>query len=242
MKKAIAFVVMTIALICMITTIHHYTYNNVYYETSKRYETMSLEKGEVASDIIDDDVVVRVKVDYGGNLFEAIEGIQNQYLKDINDDSTNEEVVEARRKMRQAMREFHLSTNYQRLETMNLTNYESVYVSTYSPYIEYTYSATDFVKNKNTILSSISANRGVESVYVADGIVDYKEQMSRVIRHAGMSDVVLNRTYTGSGVVVGVLEPGIIDKNFAGLEGTNYKIKKQFLLDNTVADHTSTIQ
>lgn len=239
MKKAIAFVVMTIALICMITTIHHYTYNNVYYETSKRYETMSLEKGEVASDIIDDDVVVRVKVDYGGNLFEAIEGIQNQHLKDINDDSTNEEVVEARRKMRQAMREFHLSTNYQRLETLNLTNYESVYVSTYSPYIEYTYSATDFVKNKNTILSSISANRGVESVYVADGIVDYKEQMSRVIRHAGMSDVVLNRTYTGSGVVVGVLEPGIIDKNFAGLEGTNYKIKKQFLLDNTVADHTT---
>lgn len=230
MKKAIAFVVMAIALICMITTIHHYTYNNVYYETSKRYETMSLEKGKVASDIIDDDVVVRVKVDYGGNLFEAIEGIQNQHLKDINDDSTNEEVVEARRKMRQAMREFHLSTNYQRLETLNLTNYESVYVSTYSPYIEYTYSATDFVKNKNTILSSISANRGVESVYVADGTVDYKEQMAGAIRHAGMSDVVLNRTYTGSGVVVGVLEPGIIDKNFAGLEGTNYKIKNNFFL------------
>ncbi|MEI3504754.1 MAG: hypothetical protein V8Q77_00340 [Bacilli bacterium] len=97
------------------------------------------------------------------NVFEAIEEIiQNQHLKNINDDSTNEEVVEARRKMRQAMREFHLSTNYQRLETLNLTNYESVYVSTYSPYIEYTYSATDFVKNKNTILSSISANRGVE--------------------------------------------------------------------------------
>ena len=85
--------------------------------------------------------------------------------------------------MRQAMREFHLSTNYQRLETLNLTNYESVYVSTYSPYIEYTYSATDFVKNKNTILSSISANRGVESVYVADGTVDYKEQMAGAIRH-----------------------------------------------------------
>ncbi|MEI3504751.1 MAG: hypothetical protein V8Q77_00325 [Bacilli bacterium] len=44
--------------------------------------------------------------------------------------------------------------------------------------------------------------------------------MAGAIRHAGMSDVVLNRTYTGSGVVVGVLEPGIIDKNFAGLEGT----------------------
>ncbi|MEI3504753.1 MAG: hypothetical protein V8Q77_00335 [Bacilli bacterium] len=37
-----------------------------------RYETMSLEKGSWDWQIIDDDVVVRVKVDYGGNLFEAI--------------------------------------------------------------------------------------------------------------------------------------------------------------------------
>lgn len=240
MKKAIAFVVMAIAIITMITTIHHYTYDNVFFETSKKYETMSLEKGEMASDeIINDDVVVRVKVDYGGNLLEAIRGIQNQYLSTITDDSTEEEIKEARRGMRQAMREFHLSMNYQRLEKFNLANYESVYVSTYSPYIEYTYSTTEFVKNRNAILSSISSNRGVESIHVADNYVEYDEQLSDAVEKAGMGDVFLRRTYTGTGVVVGVLEPGIIDKNFAGLAGTNYKIKKQLFQDNTVAEHTT---
>lgn len=240
MKKTITFVVMFIAVIAMITTIHHYTYDNVYYETNKKYETMSLKNFEMAADdIISDDVVVRVKVDYGGNLFETIAGIQKQYLSTVDDNSTNEEIVEARRKMRQAMHEFHLSTNYQRLESIDLTNYESVYVSTYSPYIEYTYKTTDFIEHKNTILSSVSTNRGVESVYITDSDKEYEPQISNAVAHAGMADVIANRTYTGSGIVVGVLEPGIIDKNFVGLEGTNYKIKKQLFQNNTVELHTT---
>ena len=165
--------------------------NKVVYELVDDYKKLSLDsEGDT---ILTDEVIVQLKLD--------VEDFNE--ITDI--DITNQDAY------REAAKEYYSSLNNEYLSSINLNNFKSVYISKYSPYIEYTYQRDKYFSYKNAISYTINNHDKIETAYVKDNIIDEVGQMRDSMYVAGAYDQYTNNEYTGAGIKVGVLEPGLVD-------------------------------
>ena len=97
------------------------------------------------------------------------------------------------------------------LSTINLYNFKSVYVSKYSPYIEYTYQSDKYYTYKNAIAYAINENDNVEMAYVRENVINQIGQLRDSLYCSGAYEQYYNPEYTGAGIKIGILEPGLVD-------------------------------
>lgn len=167
--------------------------NKVEYELINDYKQMSLDsEGE---DLLTDDVVVRVKLDY--EEFQSV---------------TNTSVLEEE-KYRNEAKDYYYENNKKYLSSINLNNYKSVYVSKYTPYIEFTYERDKYFNFEANITNELNKNINIDSAFIKDIVNNKQEQInySMYIAGASSSFQTNTNTYTGWGIKVGVLEPGLVD-------------------------------
>ena len=174
--------------------------------------------------IITDNKVVYELADYsrlsvndsGGN--ELSNDIMIRVKLDVDDfDGNNNGIDQSdKRGYRALAKDYYSTLNKNFVNDIELPNYKDIYISKYSPYILYTYDRNEFNKYENLIVEVINDKPYIETAYIKEHINnEYKENVSGTMYLAGAWDQWNNNYYTGAGIVVGVLEPGLVDASQA---------------------------
>lgn len=171
--------------------------NKVVYELIDDYKQMSLDS--LGESTLTDEVVVRIKLDY--EEFNTI---------------TNTDIAK-QEKYRSEAKEYYSNNNEKYLSNINLYNFKSVYVSKYTPYIEFTYQRDKYFNFKQNISNEINKNASIDVAYIKDVTINKTGQLRHAMYLSGVSDNYLtnSNTRTGYGIKVGVLEPGLVDEDAA---------------------------
>lgn len=157
----------------------------------------------------------------------------------VKEDASYEEVEEYKTRYRARAQEYYSALNNEYFSKNKLNGYESVYVNKYSPQIEYSYAIGDFNANKNNIINTLARDNDVSKVYISNTYVERVECVA-VLSHLyymGEEEIYTNRDYTGNGVVIGILDLGLVDKshkNFSGIDVTTY-----YQLGDTSGEHAT---
>ena len=136
---------------------------------------------------------------------------------------------ENKKEFRNDAKKYHKGNNERIISKTDLKNYQNFYISEFSPFIDITYDYNYYVSHKYEILESITSNKYVKEVTVVEDVIEYNECMDYVIRACNVEDVVTNRTKTGDGVVVGILEPGVVKRNDELLQDVDITIRPNAL-------------
>lgn len=165
--------------------------DKVVYELIEDYKKLSVDlEGE---NILTDEVIVQVKLD-------VVDFCEYTNI-DINDQD----------KYREEAKKYYTTLNNKYLSNINLNNFKSVYISKYSPYIEFVYQRDKYFTYKNAIAYTINQNENVEMAYIKDNVIDNVGQLADSMYSSGAYDQYTNSTYTGAGIKIGILEPGLVD-------------------------------
>ena len=140
-------------------------------------------------------------------------------IRDKPDDlSTSDEIDEYKNMVKTLSKKYHYSRNKQLLNSIKITDYKDVYVSTYSPYIEYLYDKSTFIENKDEILGVLSNCTDINKVSVKSNAV-LKNNISDAIADSNGTEYLSTNQYRGEGIKVGILEATIIEEDHENLVG-----------------------
>ena len=109
-----------------------------------------------------DKVVVRVELDY------EVEKVERDKTA-----STLKAVNSEKNRVRLELKEQHSRENNRLFESIDVDYYQSYYICTYSPHIEYEYYKNDFLLHKDEILSKLNSNPNIVSISVEE----YKDRI-----------------------------------------------------------------
>lgn len=104
-------------------------------------------------------------------------------------------------------------------------NYIDLYICMYAPIIEVSYDLEYYNINKIDILANFSKNPYVESINVIEYKEAYKPCLVGSSFYSGYYDIYQDRSKTGEGVVVGILESGIVNDDHANLQNTSVEVR-----------------
>lgn len=141
---------------------------------------------------------------------------------------------------RQKAKKYHKGNNESIINKIVFGNYQDIYISTYSPFIDITYNYDYFMKHKNYILAIVTNIPLVKNVTVFETEIETKESIANTCQYSGVKEVYESRSKTGAGAVVGILENGIINKNHDDLADTSITIRSS--ASNLVCSKTHTTQ
>lgn len=145
-----------------------------------------------------------------------------------------------KRGYRAEAKDYYSTLNNKFVNDIELPNYKDIYISKYSPYILYTYERNEFKKYENLIVEVINDNNYIETAYIKEHINnEYKENVSGTMDNAGAWHQWLNNYYTGAGVVVGVLEPGLVDASQAIFNDISVSVLVQNVPGEGVHEHST---
>ena len=203
--------------------------NKVNYVNLDIKKSMSVESvSEVYESL--DGVVVSCLLDYG----------KFSYIDTNNYDLNNiEDMREARREFNEKGGKYHSEKNQNVKDKIGELDYEYVYVSKYSPYIEFGFSSEKFSEDNIKILKTLDGIKDISEISVREGCAVREGMMNGASMCSGSWDDFSNGLVTGDGVNIGLLELGIIDKNHVNISGSNYTIRSYWL--NSKDIHATTM-
>lgn len=153
------------------------------------------------------------KIDYSYNEQEVIEVVlnidmelySNQNLRETNYDAYLEQI-----------NSYYTTRNQELNNQLNFVDYDSCFISDYSPLVKYSYSYDNFIKNENKIIDTIESNPKISSARIKGYKIDKKnnnEYMGFSVTDDGLNleEIYDNRTLTGDKIKVGILDSGEVD-------------------------------
>lgn len=207
--------------------------------------TLCLLSGKVK--FLDIGVKASMSTDQAEEMFEELDGVVVRckmkyndftYSKVISKELSDVDEIRAERKdIKEAGKKYHYNKNCEITKDIGDLGYEYCYVSEYSPYVEYGFTKEVFMSKGIGILRKLDMDSSVESIEVVESATVREEAMGGAILYSNSISDFENRTYTGDGVKVGLLETGIMDKNHVNISGSNYVIRS-FIL-NVKTDHAT---
>lgn len=210
-----------IAIIIGFSLLPNINYEKIEYITSFNENKETINQTIDSDNVIEDDKVTNEKVVivqlYLG--YEQLSSKIEDYTTDLYD------YKELQNEFRISARQYHQRNNKSIIDGLLFGNYQDIYISTYSPFVDITYNYDYFLKHKNFILAIVSNIELVKTVLIYESEIETKECLYNTCRQIGVLDVYESRSKTGSGVVVGILETGVIDKSHDDLANTSIKIR-----------------
>lgn len=223
MKKNLIgiFIFSFIAIMICISLLPNINYEKIEYVTSLSSNKKIVNQTININENINDDkvtnekvVIVQLYLDYEKLMPETEVNTTDLYdYKDL------------QKEFRDNAKQYHHKNNNSIISGLLFGNYQDIYVSAYSPFVDITYNYDYFMKHKNLILSIVSNIKLVKSVFIYESEIEIEECIANTCRHVDALDVYESRSKTGAGVVVGILETGVIDKTHDDLANTSIKIR-----------------
>lgn len=202
------------------------------------YENVEYSNSDLTSEglveIKEQKVILMVYLDYARNPIDMVPTLDKN--------STNPDDYLYKAEYKNYYKEYHTTKNQEIAKTLNIGGYENMYVSTLTPFVEYTYTLWKFNNNKETILETLNKNEYVKKIYVEYiNNNTYEESRYEGAYMSGAAEDVYFRRYTGEGITVGILELGILNKNHVNFQNTDITIHNQLFFSETVSDHANMV-
>lgn len=195
--------------------------NKVIYELIDDYKKFSTDSSDEIE--LTDDITVRVKLDV-----EEFDG------KDF---GVNHEDKES---YREKAKQYYTSINEGYVENIEFFTYQDMYISKYSPYINYTFDRSTFNKYETYIINEINEKSYIETAYIKENFTINRDRfISGTVDNAGAWDQWNNNYYTGDGVIVGVLEPGLVDETLSIFDDISVTVLRQNTPNEAVHEHST---
>ena len=232
MRKNFVLVIVVTSIIFILNLVltPRINYTKIEEKSTSKYVNQSLESSdeELNDGKVEKVMIVQLMLDYDsfGNL--------NSKFKSFNDENYKEKRNEHRKKAK----EYHEGNNKSVLKGIKIENYQELYVSKYSPFIDITYDYNYFMNHKKDILSELTNNKYVKEVRLIED-EKYIDCMNFLADAVDASYVYNNRTKTGDGVVVGILESGVIKTNDDLLQDVDITIRASTYNLLGKSDHTT---
>ena len=166
-------------------------------------------------------VNLNVHLDYEDFSFRAILDIESV------EEYKNNKLMAAKEYYKRKNNEF--ITENQQLVT------ESMYISSYGPFIAYDY---DNLNDCTYLISKLEAKEEIDEVVVKE-IKENKNFLERAKEIVKAHNYIYNSTLTGKGVTIGILESGIVDKNHENFKNTDLTVRDEWYYKETVTDHST---
>lgn len=215
------FIFTFIAIMLCISLLPNINYKKIEYVTSLSDTRSTINQTIDNEDNIEIDEVINEKVVIV-QLYLYYEQLTPN-IEDCNDDLYD--YKELQKEFRENAKKYHHQNNNSIINGLLFGNYQDIYVSAYSPFVDITYNYDYFMKHKNLILTIVSNIKLVKSIFIYESEIETEECIANTCRHVDALDVYESRSKTGAGVVVGILETGVIDKSHDDLANTSIKIR-----------------
>ena len=195
--------------------------NKVIYELIDDYKKYSTDSSDEIE--LTDDITVRVKLDveeFNGEDYDVSHEDKNSY--------------------REKAKQYYTSINEGYVENIELFTYQDMYISKYSPYINYTFDRSTFNKYETYIINEINEKSYIETAYIRENFIINRDQfISGTVDNAGAWAQWNNNYHTGAGVIVGVLEPGLVDETLAIFDDISVTVLRQNTPNEAVHEHST---
>lgn len=123
---------------------------------------------------------------------------------------------------------------------IDFSDFENVYVSRYTPYISIETDWTQITENESHTLNHLAEYDSIERIYVTkEDTIEPNLEMAKY--SLGVRDYLLDETsgYNGEGIVVGLLESGILNKNHDNFAKSNIQVRNEWYYFETVTDYAT---
>ena len=132
------------------------------------------------------------------------------------------------------LKKYYSNNNQEIAKKMELDKYDNVYISKYSNYISV--DATE--ENINDVLLSLVDDNNVDMIYVNENI-DIIPNYNNAIDYVNVANYIETYNHDASGIVVGILEPGILDQSHSNFSGCDVTVRNEWYFIESIDEHTT---
>lgn len=189
------------------------------------YKTLTTDHADDA----DERIFLTVKFDYETN-----------FKMSMSEENDLKAIQEQRKEKLNIAKEYYTLKNNLIVESLDLSSFNEIYVSHYSPYMSISTDWENISSSNFVELHFLAESQYVEAIYVNKAL-DFEENLYQAKNFVNVNEYINNPDLdlTGEGVVVGILEPSILDKNHINLVNTNVEVRNEWYYIETKKDHTT---
>ena len=155
--------------------------------------------------------------------------------------NANKSVEQQRSEIFAQGKAYHTQKNQQIINQIDTDDMDGLYVSTYSPYFTYESTLEEVTANNYEQLNDLASYSYIEKIYVSPEH-EYEPMLEEgALEAIEVWDYIDMGTLTGEDVVIGVLEPGIVDKNHSNFDNIDLTVRNEWYYIETVREHTTMV-
>lgn len=212
---------------------------NSQYDTNQskvRFEGISTVSNESETEIaaaLNDQNASTKLIIYLDNTFE-------DSLKRPTDDISLAEAKAILRKQRSNVKEYYTRKNYEYLQKLGLENLDVNYtVDEYAPFIVAEFNSK--VTNEDIeYIYELSEQDSIKTIYVKSD-AQTEEELTTAISAVGATNIVKSPSTNGDGIVIGILDTGIVDVNNANFKNVDVTVRDVWYYSETVSEHATMV-
>ncbi len=157
--------------------------------------------------------------------------------------SSVEEAQAALMRMRNEQKNYHIKKNNEMINKLKLHEIcDNIEISEYSPMLTMQFKDKAEYLRKYPKIKEKAAKAEVCEMSIISGEIKVEPNLlTSGIYTAHCLDMYYSREYTGTGITIGILEGGILDKYNSQFSGRDVKIYNHWLEPETVLDHTTCV-
>lgn len=144
------------------------------------------------------------------------------------------------REQRKKVKEYYTRTNNEILNSIDLSPLDVTYkADSYAPFIIAEFNSEISAEDIDYIYD-LAEDEAISTIYVKS---DEKQEneLATAINAIDGQDIVNNTSSNGTGVVIGILDVGIVDADNANFNGVDLQIRNEWWYFETVSDHATMV-
>jgi hypothetical protein len=190
---------------------------------------------EIKKEILfDEDSFVNVVLEFNYSMSEFQEIDLKQFVTDKNVDYIREQQLNE-------AKEIHTLQNQKIIDDSEFFDYLDLSFSEYAPFGSVKYADEYFIENKDRIFKSIDENKEIKNAFIQERRDIKNSSFNTVLETTNLFSTWNTGVYTGSGIVVGVLEGNIMDHTHPNIAGSNYEVRNEWYYTETVGTHPTQV-
>jgi len=157
-----------------------------------------------------------------------------------NEFMTMEEAQRNLSERRSRVKEYYTCTNELILQSLDLSRFNAnIRVSSYSPYISVEFQQGLTEQDIDEVYK-LAESEAISTIYVR-AISEPEQELTSALDAIDGTQIVSNSSTNGTGVVIGILDVGVVDESNPNFEGVDLTIRNVWYYTETVSEHATQV-
>lgn len=195
--------------------------------------TVSSESNSEIADAFNDQDTYTKLIIHLNNSFE-------DSLERPTDDISMEEAKAILREQRANVKEYYTRTNNEYLQELGLENLDVEYIADeYAPFVIAEFNS-EITEEDIEYIYELSEQDSIKTIYVKSD-VQAEQELTTAINAVDATSIITNSSTNGDGVVIGILDVGIVDIDNSNFDNADVTVRKVWYYSETVSEHATMV-